>query len=178
MPDRTGQRHRYRLPASKATAPETIVLVNGLADEKESWGYQTPDLLAAGYRVLTFDNRGVGKSTMPPGPYTTRRFAQDTKGLVDHLGLMGFHMVGTSMGGMIAQEYAIAYGADLKSVTLSSHLRGARSVLWPDVRAVGGHGAGDGCRHGHARRHPVGASPARSSRRVPRSWRSSRQRWR
>ena len=39
---------------------ETIVMVNGLADEKETWGYQMPDLLAAGYRVLTFDNRGVG----------------------------------------------------------------------------------------------------------------------
>ena len=51
--------------------PETIVLVNGLADEKESWGYQTPDFVAAGHRVLTFDNRGVGNSSMPPGPYTT-----------------------------------------------------------------------------------------------------------
>ena len=37
--------------------PETIVMVNGLADEKESWGYQTPDFVSAGYRVLTFDNR-------------------------------------------------------------------------------------------------------------------------
>lgn len=100
--------------------PETIVMVNGLADEKESWGYQTPDLVAAGYRVVTFDNRGVGKSSMPPGPYTTRQLAQDTKALVDHLGLAGVHMVGTSMGGMIAQEYAIAYGGDLRSLTLSS----------------------------------------------------------
>ena len=100
--------------------PETIVMVNGLADEKESWGYQTPDFLAAGYRVLTFDNRGVGKSSMPPGPYTTGQFATDTKALVDRLGLTGFHLMGTSMGGMIAQEYAIAHGGDLKSLTLSS----------------------------------------------------------
>ena len=100
--------------------PETIVMVNGLADEKESWGFQTPDLVAAGYRVLTFDNRGVGKSSMPPGPYTTALFAEDTKALVDELGLTGFHMIGTSMGGMIAQEYAITNGADLKSLTLSS----------------------------------------------------------
>ena len=48
--------------------PETIVMVNGLADEKESWGYQTPDFVAAGYRVLTFDNRGVGRPACPPGP--------------------------------------------------------------------------------------------------------------
>jgi pimeloyl-ACP methyl ester carboxylesterase len=100
--------------------PETIVLVNGLADEKESWGYQTPDFVAAGHRVLSFDNRGVGKSSKPPGPYTTQQFAADTKALVDSLGISDFHMVGTSMGGMIAQEYAIAYGGDLKSLTLSS----------------------------------------------------------
>jgi pimeloyl-ACP methyl ester carboxylesterase len=104
----------------EGSGPETIVMVNGLADEKESWGFQTPDFLAAGHRVLTFDNRGVGKSSMPPGPYTTRLFGQDTKALVDALGVTGFHMVGTSMGGMIAQEYAIAHGDDLKSLTLSS----------------------------------------------------------
>jgi 3-oxoadipate enol-lactonase len=104
----------------EGTGPETVVMVNGLADEKESWGFQTPDFLAAGYRVLTFDNRGVGKSSMPPGPYTTRVLARDTKALVDHLGITRFHLMGTSMGGMIAQEYAIAYGADLKSLTLSS----------------------------------------------------------
>lgn len=100
--------------------PETIVMVNGLADEKESWGYQAPDFVAAGHRVLTFDNRGVGQSSMPPGPYTTRLFAEDTKALVDALGISDFHLVGTSMGGMIAQEYAIHHGSDLKSLTLSS----------------------------------------------------------
>ena len=130
--------------------PETVVMVNGLADEKESWGYQTPDLLAAGYRVVTFDNRGVGKTTMPPGPYTTRQFAQDTKGLVDHLGLSGFHMVGTSMGGMIAQEYAIASRGGPQVAHPQLDLHGARSVLRPDVLAVGGHGTRDGCRDGHA----------------------------
>lgn len=100
--------------------PETIVMVNGLADAKESWGYQTPDFVAEGYRVLTFDNRGVGLSSMPPGPYDTKLFAADTKALVDALGISDFHLLGTSMGGMIAQEYAIAYGSDLKSLTLSS----------------------------------------------------------
>jgi 3-oxoadipate enol-lactonase len=119
--------------------PETIVMVNGLADDKESWGYQTPDLVAAGHRVLTFDNRGVGKSSMPPGPYTTKLLAQDTKALVDALGMSGFHMVGTSMGGMIAQEYAIAHGGDLKSLTLSSTYAapgpfcGRMFAMWADM---------------------------------------------
>src|SRR5947207_13799963 len=86
--------------------PETIVLVNGLADDLETWAFQLDDLVGAGYRVLRFDNRGIGTSSAPPGPYTTELFAQDTKALVDSLGLSDFHLVGVSMGGMIAQEYA------------------------------------------------------------------------
>lgn len=118
---------------------ETIVMVNGLADEKESWGYQTGDFVAAGYRVLTFDNRGVGKSSKPPGPYDTKLFAADTKALVDALGISQFHLVGTSMGGMIAQEYAIAFGGDLKSLTLSSTYAapgpfcGRMFAMWADM---------------------------------------------
>jgi pimeloyl-ACP methyl ester carboxylesterase len=99
--------------------PETIVLVNGLADDLETWVFQMEALLGAGYRVLRFDNRGVGKTTKPEGPYTSRMLADDAKGLVDELGLRGFHLMGVSMGGMIAQEYAIAYGDDLKTATFA-----------------------------------------------------------
>jgi 3-oxoadipate enol-lactonase len=97
---------------------ETIVLINGLADDLETWVEQMPDFLAAGYRVLRFDNRGIGKSGRPPGPYTTAQMAGDAKALVDHLGIKAFHLVGVSMGGMIAQEYALAHGGDLRSLTL------------------------------------------------------------
>jgi 3-oxoadipate enol-lactonase len=106
----------YRL---EGDGPETVVLVNGLADDLETWGFQVEPLLTAGYRVLRFDNRGVGASSKPIGPYTTRMFAEDTKALVDHLGLSPFHMVGISMGGMIAQEYALGWPADLASVVLA-----------------------------------------------------------
>jgi 3-oxoadipate enol-lactonase len=96
--------------------PETVVLVNGLADDLESWGYQTPALLEAGFRVLSFDNRGIGESDKPDGPYTTTLFAQDTKALVDSLGISDFHLVGVSMGGMIVQEYVLAYPGDVRSL--------------------------------------------------------------
>src|SRR3954465_13435087 len=49
---------------------DTIVLINGLADHLETWALQMEDFLGAGYRVLRIDNRGVGKSEAPPGPYT------------------------------------------------------------------------------------------------------------
>jgi 3-oxoadipate enol-lactonase len=97
----------------------TVVLVNGLADEKETWAYQTPALLEAGYRVLTFDNRGVGATSKPAGPYTSELLADDTKALVDELGITDFHLMGVSMGGMIVQEYALKHGADLRSVTMA-----------------------------------------------------------
>jgi 3-oxoadipate enol-lactonase len=97
----------------------TIVLVNGLADDLETWVLQMEDLLGAGYRVLRFDNRGVGGSSKPAGPYTTRLMADDAKALVDELALRDFHLVGVSMGGMIAQEYALAHGGDLRSLTLA-----------------------------------------------------------
>lgn len=99
--------------------PETIVLINGLADDIESWGFQVPDFVDAGYRVLTIDNRGIGKSEAPEGPYTSRMLADDAKAVVDQLGLTDFHLMGVSMGGMISQEYALAYPDDLKSVTFA-----------------------------------------------------------
>src|SRR5438132_457239 len=104
----------YRL---EGDGHETIVLVNGLADDLETWELQMPDLLEAGLRVLRFDNRGIGRSGAPAGPYTSRLMADDTKALVDHLGITDFHLLGVSMGGMIAEEYALAYGSDLRSAT-------------------------------------------------------------
>ena len=96
----------------------TVVLINGLADDLQSWGFQMPALLEAGYRVLRIDNRGIGLSDRPAGPYSARMLADDAKALLDQLGIRDFHMMGVSMGGMIAQEYALAHGG-LKSLTLA-----------------------------------------------------------
>jgi 3-oxoadipate enol-lactonase len=98
---------------------EAIVLINGLADDLETWVLQIDDFLAAGYRVLRFDNRGIGLSSKPAGPYSSTMLAGDTKALVDALGISEFHLMGVSMGGMIAQEYALSYPQDLRSVTFA-----------------------------------------------------------
>ena len=99
---------------------ETVVLINGLADDLYAWDFQVPALLEAGYRVLRFDNRGIGASDKPEGPYTSDQMAADAKALVDSLGITGFHLMGVSMGGMISQAYAIAHPEDLKSLTLGA----------------------------------------------------------
>jgi 3-oxoadipate enol-lactonase len=98
---------------------ETIVMINGLADDLATWDFQVPDLLEAGYRILRFDNRGIGASDKPAGPYTTPLMAADAKALVDLLGIDSFHLLGVSMGGMIAQEYALRHPEDLLSATFA-----------------------------------------------------------
>src|ERR1700745_3027696 len=106
----------YRL---EGDGEETIVLVHGLVAGLETWAYQVDDFPAAGFRVLRFDNRGIGSSSKPAGPYSSRMLADDAKALVDSLGITDFHLMGVSMGGMIAQEYALAYGPDLRSATFA-----------------------------------------------------------
>ena len=108
----------YQIDGADGTAG-TILLINGLADDLTSWGFQVPDLTAAGYKVVSFDNRGIGQSDAPEGPYTSAMMAKDAKALVDQLGLRDFHLMGVSMGGMIAQDYALAYPGDLKSATFA-----------------------------------------------------------
>lgn len=100
--------------------PQTLVLVNGVGDDQDGWVNQLDDFTAAGLRVVTFDNRGVGLSSQPPGPYTSRQMADDLNSLVAELGLPAFHLAGVSMGGVIAQEYAVAHPDDLASLVLAN----------------------------------------------------------
>jgi 3-oxoadipate enol-lactonase len=108
---------RYRIDGGGA---QTLVLINGVGDDLEGWANQVDDFVAAGLRVVSFDNRGVGQSGQPPGPYTSREMAADLKVLVGALGLAPFHLAGVSMGGVIAQEYAVAHPADLRSLVLAN----------------------------------------------------------
>ena len=128
----------------EGNGPETVVLVNGIGDDLEAWAMQVPDLLAAGLRVVTFDNRGIGRSDKPAGPYTSRQGATDTHAVVRALGLGPFHLVGCSMGGLIALEYALAFPDDLRSLVLANTYAApdayTKNVLeaWAAILASGG----------------------------------------
>lgn len=123
---------------------ETVVLVNGIGDDLEAWLLQVPDLLQAGLRVVSFDNRGLGHSGRPAGPYTSRQGADDARAVVSALGLEGFHLVGCSMGGLIALDYALAYPAALRSLTLANTYAAPDAYLldilelWAAILAAGG----------------------------------------
>lgn len=88
---------------------DIIVLVNGLADDIATWDAQVPAYLEAGYRVLRYDNRGIGKTSKPPGPYTAELMADDLHALLVDRKINQFHLLGISMGGMISQSYALKY---------------------------------------------------------------------
>ena len=85
---------------TKTPTPTYVVLINGLADPKETWSLQIPPLIAGGFTVLIFDNRGIGSSSSPAGPYGAALLAGDAKSLVTFLKIPKFHLMGVSMGGM------------------------------------------------------------------------------
>ena len=113
----TSARIHYRIHGE---GPETLVLVNGVGDDLEAWANQIDDFVNAGLRVVSFDNRGVGFSSQPPGPYSGAEMAGDLNVLVTELKLPPFHLAGVSLGGVIAQEYASAHGNDLRSLVLAN----------------------------------------------------------
>lgn len=85
-----------------------VVLIGGLGSQIQSWATQVP-IYSEHFKVIVFDNRGAGRSDKPDAGYMTSDMADDTACLMDELGIESAHIVGKSMGGMIAQWLAIRY---------------------------------------------------------------------
>ncbi len=85
-----------------------LLLIMGLGASLETWVAQR-DAFAARHRVVMFDNRGAGGSECPPPPWSVPEMAADALGVLDALGIERAHVLGVSMGGMIAQEMAIRW---------------------------------------------------------------------
>ena len=83
-----------------------LVMIGGLGADTYVWSQQVP-AFSAHYRVVVFDNRGSGRSDAPDEPYSIPMFAADTVGLMRALGIERAHVVGASLGGLIAQELAL-----------------------------------------------------------------------
>lgn len=85
-----------------------VVMIMGLGYGAWGWEPLVP-LLAERYRVITFDNRGIRRSDHPPGPYNTKAMTEDARAVLDAAEVSSAHVVGTSLGGYIAQELAVAH---------------------------------------------------------------------
>ncbi|HET9662427.1 MAG TPA: alpha/beta fold hydrolase [Thermomicrobiales bacterium] len=96
-----------------------LVMINGIGSPRSGWDLQVP-VLSRYFTVLTFDNRDVGETGAgsDPRPYEMKQFADDLAGLMDAIGWPSAHIVGASMGGAIAQEFAVNYPDRTRSVTI------------------------------------------------------------
>jgi 3-oxoadipate enol-lactonase len=98
---------------------DPILFIHGLGYSRLGWG-PAPDLLARDFRVVLFDNRGVGESDTPPGLYTVPELAADAVAVLDAAGVERAHVVGVSLGGYIAQEVALSYPDRVDRLVLAS----------------------------------------------------------
>jgi pimeloyl-ACP methyl ester carboxylesterase len=94
------------------------------------------DKLAGEHRVIVFDNRGTGRSDKPEIPYTTKMMAADVAGLLDVLDISAASVFGHSLGGMIAQEFALNYPDRLNTLILGATACGGSRAVPPTAEAM------------------------------------------
>ena len=132
-----------------------LLLIMGLGGPMTWWDPEFCRLLARrGFYVIRYDNRDTGRSSKQKGrvtrlallrafagrrvaaPYSLSDMAADAAGLLDHLGVDGAHVVGISMGGMIAQTLAIEHASRVRSLTSIMSTTGKRTVGWQDPKLL------------------------------------------
>ncbi|MEE8541400.1 MAG: alpha/beta hydrolase [Desulfobacterales bacterium] len=96
-----------------------LVMILGLGQSIATWGLQVSEL-SNHFRIIVFDNRDSGKSARCTEAYTTQDMAHDVLGLLDHMEIDRAHLLGTSMGGMIAQQIALLAPERIMSLILAS----------------------------------------------------------
>jgi pimeloyl-ACP methyl ester carboxylesterase len=114
---------------------EPVVLIMGLGYPSYAW-HRTRPLLSQKYRTIALDNRGVGRSDMPEGPYTVALMASDVAAVLDAAGVDSAHVFGISMGGMIAQEFALQYPKRVRSLILGCTTAGGEGVVRSEPEAA------------------------------------------
>lgn len=98
---------------------EPLILISGLGGDHTFWQPSLP-VLATHFQVLIYDTRGIGQTDAPDGAYSMAIFADDLAHLMDALHLEKAHILGFSMGGMIAQAFAVAYPRRVSSLILAA----------------------------------------------------------
>jgi 3-oxoadipate enol-lactonase len=125
------ERESVELYWESAGAGAPALLIMGLGMNATGW-WRTVPVLAESLRVITFDNRGVGRSARPPGPYSITEMAADAVAVLDAAGVEAAHVYGISMGGMIAQEIALAYPERISSLVLGATTPGGDRAVAPE----------------------------------------------
>lgn len=109
---------------------EPLIFIHGLGSSTQDWEYQR-DFFSAKYTLLTFDLRGHGQTDKPLEPYSVPLFASDTAELIRQLFPKGMHVVGHSLGGMVAFQLAVDAPELVKTLTI---VNSAPAVIFPSVK--------------------------------------------
>jgi 3-oxoadipate enol-lactonase len=107
---------------------DPVLLIMGLGYPSYLW-HRTRPALKERYRTIAVDNRGSGQSDAPPGPYSIALMASDAAAALDAAGVDSAHVFGLSMGGMIAQEFALQYPSRVRSLILGCTAPGGPNAV-------------------------------------------------
>lgn len=98
---------------------QPLIMILGLGQDTATWAFQVPEF-SKYFRVIIMDNRDSGRSSGCTEIYTTETMAGDILGLMDYLAIKQTHLLGTSMGGMVAQQVALLAPKRIISLVLAS----------------------------------------------------------
>ena len=115
---------------------EPLLLIMGLGASSAAWDPELITELARTFRTITFDNRGTGQSDKPDAPYSIEMFADDAAGVLDQLDIPRAHIFGVSMGGMIAQEFALRHAKRTATLTLGCTTAGGKHSVPPPPESL------------------------------------------
>ena len=110
-----GTRIHYEVTGKPGATP--ILMIQGLGASKNAWNLQRI-AMATRFRIISFDNRGAGRSDKPTEPFTLEQMAEDAIAVLDAAGIETAHVVGASMGGVISQIVAVKHPHRVRSLTL------------------------------------------------------------
>jgi pimeloyl-ACP methyl ester carboxylesterase len=111
-----------------------VIFLHAASGTADSWGYQLPPFTDAGYRCITYDRRGWGRSRPSATGGQPGHGSDDLHGLVEHLGLDRFHVVATAAGGIVGLDYALEHPQKVRSLVVANSIGGVQDPDYLEVQ--------------------------------------------
>jgi pimeloyl-ACP methyl ester carboxylesterase len=111
-----------------------VIFLHAASGTADSWVYQLPGFTAAGYRCITYDRRGWGRSKPAPTGEQPGYGSDDLHGLADHLGLDRLHLVATAAGGIVGLDYALEHPERVRSLVVANSIGGVQESDYLEIQ--------------------------------------------